>query len=47
MTTSKRQLKLTAFCHPPGHWRMPGAAAKTECMAQVTTNGESLRLVTL
>jgi FMN-dependent oxidoreductase (nitrilotriacetate monooxygenase family) len=21
-----RQIKLTAFCHPPGHWRMPGAA---------------------
>src|SRR6201996_775187 len=21
----KRQIKLTAFCHPPGHWRMPGA----------------------
>ena len=20
-----RQIKLTAFCHPPGHWRMPGA----------------------
>ena len=20
-----RQMKLTAFCHPPGHWRMPGA----------------------
>ena len=20
-----RQLKLTAFCHPPGHWRQPGA----------------------
>ena len=19
-------MKLTAFCHPPGHWRMPGAA---------------------
>ncbi len=27
MTASaKRQMKLTAFCHPPGHWRMPGAA---------------------
>ncbi len=23
--TVTRQLKLTAFCHPPGHWRMPGA----------------------
>ncbi len=22
----KRLIKLTAFCHPPGHWRMPGAA---------------------
>lgn len=22
----KRLMKLTAFCHPPGHWRMPGAA---------------------
>ena len=22
-----RQLKLTAFCHPPGNWRMPGARA--------------------
>ena len=21
----KRRMKLTAFCHPPGHWRMPGA----------------------
>lgn len=21
-----RRIKLTAFCHPPGHWRMPGAA---------------------
>jgi FMN-dependent oxidoreductase (nitrilotriacetate monooxygenase family) len=21
-----RKMKLTAFCHPPGHWRMPGAA---------------------
>jgi FMN-dependent oxidoreductase (nitrilotriacetate monooxygenase family) len=21
----KRKMKLTAFCHPPGHWRMPGA----------------------
>ena len=20
-----RQMKLTAFCHPPGYWRMPGA----------------------
>jgi len=20
-----RQMKLTAFCNPPGHWRMPGA----------------------
>ena len=26
MTPPKRQMKLTAFCHPPGHWRMPGAA---------------------
>jgi FMN-dependent oxidoreductase (nitrilotriacetate monooxygenase family) len=26
MTTPRRQMKLTAFCHPPGHWRMPGAA---------------------
>jgi FMN-dependent oxidoreductase (nitrilotriacetate monooxygenase family) len=25
MTASKRQMKLTAFCHPPGHWRMEGA----------------------
>ncbi len=25
MTAAKRQMKLTAFCHPPGHWRMPGA----------------------
>ena len=25
-TSSKRQMKLTAFCHPPGHWRMPDAA---------------------
>ena len=23
--TTMRQMKLTAFCHPPGHWRMPGA----------------------
>ncbi len=22
---TKRQIKLTAFSHPPGHWRMPGA----------------------
>ena len=21
----QRRMKLTAFCHPPGHWRMPGA----------------------
>ena len=21
-----RKIKLTAFCNPPGHWRMPGAA---------------------
>ncbi len=26
MPKSPRQLHLTAFCHPPGHWRMPGAA---------------------
>ena len=25
MPTSRRQLKLTAFSHPPGHWRMPDA----------------------
>ena len=25
--STKRQMKLTAFCHPPGHWRMPGAWA--------------------
>ena len=25
MLTAKRQLKLTAFSHPPGHWRMPDA----------------------
>ena len=25
MQGPKRQMKLTAFCHPPGHWRMPGA----------------------
>ena len=22
---AKRQIKLTAFCHPPGNWLMPGA----------------------
>ncbi len=26
MTPAKRQMRLTAFCNPPGHWRMPGAA---------------------
>lgn len=25
MPAPKRLMKLTAFCHPPGHWRMPGA----------------------
>jgi FMN-dependent oxidoreductase (nitrilotriacetate monooxygenase family) len=25
MSKTQRQIKLTAFCHPPGHWRMPGA----------------------
>ena len=25
MAPAKRQMKLTAFCHPPGFWRMPGA----------------------
>lgn len=20
------KMRLTAFCHPPGFWRMPGAA---------------------
>lgn len=25
MTTTPHFMKLTAFCHPPGHWRMPGA----------------------
>jgi FMN-dependent oxidoreductase (nitrilotriacetate monooxygenase family) len=25
MQSTKRRLKLTAFSHPPGHWRMPGA----------------------
>ena len=25
MPAKKRLIKLTAFCHPPGHWRMPGA----------------------
>jgi FMN-dependent oxidoreductase (nitrilotriacetate monooxygenase family) len=26
MEPPMRQMKLTAFCNPPGHWRMPGAA---------------------
>jgi FMN-dependent oxidoreductase (nitrilotriacetate monooxygenase family) len=25
MPQSPRQMHLTAFCHPPGHWQMPGA----------------------
>jgi FMN-dependent oxidoreductase (nitrilotriacetate monooxygenase family) len=42
----KRQLKLTAFCHPPGHWRMPGAKPTDmdfeECvhMAKVAERGK-------
>ncbi|WP_428489436.1 LLM class flavin-dependent oxidoreductase [Rhodopila sp.] len=46
MQTSGRQLKLTAFCHPPGHWRMPGASPTDmdfqECvhLAQVAERGK-------
>ncbi len=42
----KRQMKLTAFCHPPGHWRMPGASPTDmdfeECvhLAQVAERGK-------
>jgi FMN-dependent oxidoreductase (nitrilotriacetate monooxygenase family) len=25
MSQTRRQMKLTAFCHPPGHWTMPDA----------------------
>lgn len=32
---SRRQMKLTAFCHPPGHWRMPGAAPTDMDFAEV------------
>jgi FMN-dependent oxidoreductase (nitrilotriacetate monooxygenase family) len=41
-----RQMKLTAFCHPPGHWRMPGAKptdmAFEECvhLAKVAERGK-------
>jgi len=34
--TTKPQMKLTAFCHPPGHWRMPGAAPTDMDFAEVT-----------
>jgi N-acetyl-S-(2-succino)cysteine monooxygenase len=42
----KRQMKLTAFCHPPGHWLMPGAKPTDmdfeECvhLAQVAERGK-------
>jgi FMN-dependent oxidoreductase (nitrilotriacetate monooxygenase family) len=42
----RRQMKLTAFCHPPGHWRMPGAKPTDmdfdECvhLAQVAERGK-------
>ena len=46
MPAATRQMKLTAFCHPPGHWRMPGALPADmdfdECvqMARVAERGK-------
>jgi len=31
-----RQIKLTAFCHPPGHWRMPGAVPQSGSCSAVS-----------
>ena len=30
-------MTLTAFCHPPGHWRMPGAAPTDMDFSEVVT----------
>jgi N-acetyl-S-(2-succino)cysteine monooxygenase len=35
MPPPKRLIKLTAFCHPPGHWRMPGAQPTDMDFAEV------------
>jgi FMN-dependent oxidoreductase (nitrilotriacetate monooxygenase family) len=35
MPSPKRLIKLTAFCHPPGHWRMPGAQPTDMDFAEV------------
>ena len=46
MPKAGRKMKLTAFCHPPGHWRMPGARPTDmdfgECvhLAQVAERGK-------
>ncbi len=46
MAQTARQMKLTAFCHPPGHWRMPGAEpcdmdfAEVVRVAQIAERGK-------
>ena len=34
-TGPRRLMRLTAFCHPPGHWRMPDAAPTDMDFAEV------------
>lgn len=35
MSAAQPKMKLTAFCHPPGHWRMPGAKPTDMDFAEV------------